>query len=625
MRAASRFAGVFSAEPACVSGVLHDPFSMGGLARAGGAVDRRGRSDQTRCVTGLVVSDPAARESPRSLRRFSAPELTPGLWIALWGAGAAAMVVVLAGTLLGDEDVPGYRLAFRLVGGAFVACGLIAWRRRPDSYSGLLMTATGFLLFVEPLFMQFDSPVVQTIGELFEDLWSITIIWLVLTLLSGGRLQTTADRVLVGAFVLELVLEVARHLFLVQEGNFLLVNADDGMADAFLGANQLLVTFACLGTAAVIAIRWKRATGPRRRALLPSVLGISSLLFFAVAQTAATLAIAWLAVLSLLLIPAGFLIGLLHSRLARGGLADMFRELLSLRGEELQAALARALGDPSLAVIYPDGSGRPFAPAEDGRRVVPIEHDGREIAALDYDAALDDDPELVEAVTAAATVALENELLHAESASRLAELQASRERIVTAGDTERRRLERNLHDGAQQRLVALAMQLRLIEHQIHDDPATAERLVKSASEELALSMGELRELARGIHPAVLDHGLEPALQTLAGQATVPTRVRYEDPDRLPETVELAAYFVASEALANVGKYARARTAAVKVTRTNGTVVVEISDDGIGGADASRGSGLRGLADRVEALDGRLRVLSPPGHGTIVRAELPCGS
>ena len=127
------------------------------------------------------------------------------------------------GTLLGDEDVPGYRLVFRLVGGAYVACGLIAWRRRPDSYSGLLMTATGFLLFVEPLFMQFDSPVVQTIGELLEDLWSITIIWLVLTLLSGGRLQTTADRVLVGAFVLEFVLEVAWHLFLVQDGNFLLV------------------------------------------------------------------------------------------------------------------------------------------------------------------------------------------------------------------------------------------------------------------------------------------------------------------------------------------------------------------------------------------------------------------
>jgi signal transduction histidine kinase len=169
------------------------------------------------------------------------------------------------------------------------------------------------------------------------------------------------------------------------------------------------------------------------------------------------------------------------------------------------------------------------------------------------------------------------------------------------------------------------MQLRLIEHQLHDDPAAAERLVKTASQELALSLGELRELARGIHPAVLDHGLEPALQALAGQATVPTTVAFEPSEALPETVELAAYFVTSEALANVAKYAEARTAAVHVTRENGGIVVEISDDGVGGADAARGSGLRGLADRVEALDGRLRVLSPPGHGTTVRAELPCGS
>ena len=183
---------------------------------------------------------------------------------------------------------------------------------------------------------------------------------------------------------------------------------------------------------------------------------------------------------------------------------------------------------------------------------------------------------------------------------------------MTAGDDERRRLERDLHDGAQQRLVALAMQLRLIQHEIQADPAAAQQLVDSASEELRLSMAELRELARGIHPAVLNHGLEPALQSLAGQATVPTDVAYAAEGELPEQVELAAYFVTSEALANVGKYARASSASVDVTRAGGGLVVRIADDGIGGADASRGSGLRGLADRVEALDGRLRVVSPPG-------------
>jgi signal transduction histidine kinase len=149
--------------------------------------------------------------------------------------------------------------------------------------------------------------------------------------------------------------------------------------------------------------------------------------------------------------------------------------------------------------------------------------------------------------------------------------------------------------------------------------------VTNASEELAMSLAELRELARGIHPAVLNHGLEPALQTLASQATVPTEVAYGAQGRLPEPIELAAYFVTSEALANVGKYARARSASVRVAHGDGELVIEIADDGIGGADAARGSGLRGLADRVEALDGRLRVVSPPGAGTVVRAELPCAS
>ena len=232
-------------------------------------------------------------------------------------------------------------------------------------------------------------------------------------------------------------------------------------------------------------------------------------------------------------------------------------------------------------------------------------------AALVYDASLDDDPELIEAVASAAGIAL-------ESRARL-------ERIVTAGDDERRRLERNLHDGAQQRLVALAMQLRLIQHELHTDPAAANRLVDNASQELAMSLAELRELARGIHPAVLNHGLEPALQTLAGQATVPTEVAYAAEGRLPEPVELAAYFVTSEALANVGKYARATSAKIRVVHDDGGLLVEITDDGVGGADATRGSGLRGLADRVEALDGRLQVDSPLGAGTVVRAELPCGS
>ena len=244
------------------------------------------------------------------------------------------------------------------------------------------------------------------------------------------------------------------------------------------------------------------------------------------------------------------------------------------------------------------------------------------MAALVYDAALDDDPELVEAVCAAAAIALENEALHAESRASLAELRASRERLVAAGDSERRRLERNLHDGAQQRLVALSLQLRIAQGQIRGDPAAAEELVTAASDELAQSLAELRELARGIHPAVLDYGLAAAVESLAGRSPVPTAVSVELPGRLPEAVELAAYFVASEALTNVAKYAQATKASVRIVRADDVAIVEIADDGVGGADETSGSGLRGLADRVEALGGHLYVTSPPGEGTVVTAELP---
>jgi PAS domain S-box-containing protein len=204
------------------------------------------------------------------------------------------------------------------------------------------------------------------------------------------------------------------------------------------------------------------------------------------------------------------------------------------------------------------------------------------------------------------------------------ELRRSRARIVEAGDVERRRLERNLHDGAQQRLVSLSLAMRLSQAQLHRNPEEAERLLKAASDELAQALAELRELARGIHPAVLtDRGLGPALEALVSRTQVPVELAVPE-DRLPASVEAAAYYVVSEALANVSKYAEASSVAVFVERRNGRAVVEVNDDGKGGADPASGSGLRGLADRVEALDGRLLVASPPGRGTKIRAEIPCG-
>jgi signal transduction histidine kinase len=253
------------------------------------------------------------------------------------------------------------------------------------------------------------------------------------------------------------------------------------------------------------------------------------------------------------------------------------------------------------------------------------ERDGRKIAALVHDPALGEEPQLVQSVCAAAALALENERLQAELRAQLEELRASRARIVEAADQARRRIERNLHDGAQQRLVSISMALGLAQAKLQSDPAAAGAVFGEARQGLSTALEELRELSHGIHPAILtERGLMAALDELTLRAAVPVELAVADTDRLPERVEAAAYYVVSEALANVAKHAHATIARVRVQPAGGKVVIEVADDGIGGADAGRGSGLRGLTDRVEALGGRLWLSTPPGQGTIVSAEIPCG-
>ena len=213
--------------------------------------------------------------------------------------------------------------------------------------------------------------------------------------------------------------------------------------------------------------------------------------------------------------------------------------------------------------------------------------------------------------------------LNAELHARLEELAASRARIVTAGDVERRRLERNLHDGAQQRLVSLSVSLQLALENLDSDPAAARATLADACDELALAHEELRELARGLHPAVLsNHGLRPAVGMLADRASIPVEIGEIPERRLPEPVEAAAYYLIAEALTNVTKYAQASEVRVRIGAGDASVVVEVSDDGVGGADPATGSGLRGLADRVEALGGTLEVVSPAGAGTTLKAKIP---
>ena len=574
----------------------------------------------------LPASDLALEPRAPLWSRLAASIHKPAVRTFLWVAVAIAESLALRPVLF-DREAPiqGIEVVFTLVGGSFAACGLIAWRRRPDSRSGMLMTATGFLFFIAPLLGQLSGELANTVRVLFVDYWVFPFVALILTLLTRGRLQSRLDRLLVASYLIPLGIgQVAWMMFDPEEGYLLLAFPDEDVAHVIDRGQRGTLAFICIATVVVVVARWWTATRPRRRALLPSIAGAFGLLCFAtllindLVSGTRSQALLWTAACSLVLVPVAFLAGLLRSRLARGGLADLFRGLGTTSAADLEGALRRVLGDPSVELA------RDGAPVADpGRSVAPVERNGRQVAALVYDASLDDDPELIEAASAATAVALENQHLLTEAESRMEELKASRERIVAAGDAERRRLERNLHDGAQQRLVAIALQLRLLQNRLGDDPGATE-LVTTASAELAESLAELRELARGMHPAVLEHGLAAALKALASRSTVPTTVSCDTRERLPDGVELTAYFVASEALANVAKYSHASHATVRLWRSAGHASIEIADDGVGGADATRGSGLRGLADRVEALDGTLKVVSPAGGGTTVTAELPCG-
>ena len=574
----------------------------------------------------LGVAQPSGSGAP-AFARFRSARPEGWLWIALWIAVAAAEVLALRPVLF-DREAPiqGIEVVFTLVGGSFAACGLLAWRRRPDSRSGPLMVATGFLFFVAPLLGQVQGELANTLRVMGVDYWIFPFVTLLLTLLTSGRLQTRFDRLLVASYAIPLGIgQIAWMMTDPEEGHLLLAFPDADVAHVIDRGQRGLLIVCCLVTVVVVMARWWASTRPRRRALLPSVAGAFALLCFATLLVTDLVAgtrsqtLLWIAACSLVTVPLAFLAGLLRSRLARGGLADLFRGLGATSTVDLQAALRRALGDPSLELAL---EGVPTAGP--GRAVAPVERNGRQVAALVHDASLDEDPELLEAACTATAVALENQRLLAEADLRLDELKASRERIVAAGDAERRRLERNLHDGAQQRLVAIALHLRLLQSRVGDDPDAAE-LVTTASAELAESLSELRELARGMHPAVLEHGLEAALDALANRSTVATTVSCETRERLPGPVELTAYFVVSEALANVAKYSGASRASIRLWRAGPLAKIQIADDGVGGADDTRGSGLRGLADRVEALDGRLYVTSPPGAGTTITAELPCGS
>ncbi len=575
---------------------------------------------------------------------------------ALWALAAAGFVfglAVLALILTNDEleAAAAWGAGTLVVGWSFVGVGLFAWARRPDNRVGTLMAGTGFAWLLASLSFS-DVPLIFTVGQVFGSLFFAVVMHLLLAFPSG-RLQSRLERRLVLAtYLLTTVVIAPMWLFADSQAldcdscpeNVLLVEPNEQLVTT--GTSLLNIVGAGLVVTVLVILirRWRQATAGQRRLLVPvysagaavMLLLVVTVVLQASGADAWTLDVFWISTMvPFALVPYMFLVTLVRARMIQTGAVG---QLIARMGEtprrgQLRDELARALGDPSIELVYwlPDGErfvdarGRTVElPAPGSRRgVTRIERDGSLVAAIVHDA-LDFEEEL-DAIGAAAAIAIENERLDAELRAKVAELRESRSRMLRVGLEERRRLERDLHDGAQQRLVSMALGMRLARDRMRDDPDAAERMLDGAGAELDAALEELRELARGIHPAVLsDRGLDAALETLARRAPLPVELNREAYERLPESIELAAYFVVSEALTNVAKYADASHAQVNVARRNGKLLVEVTDDGVGGADPDNGTGLRGLADRLAVIEGRLEVESPPGAGTRIRARIPCG-
>jgi signal transduction histidine kinase len=559
------------------------------------------------------------------------------------GCAAAGIAVALAFTSdhLANPGVRAALLSWLILG--YVLAGVVAWSRRPGSRLGPLMVAAGFATAVGSLAWS-NAALPFTAGELFDFLAPVIFLHVFLAY-PTGRLRSGIERGLVSAgYATAVGLELIRML-LGDMGprNVLAVVDAPGAASAV--TNVLLIGLGAISLAGigVLALRRRKAGPSLRRSLDLLVnsfalgLVMIAVLFLSIVLEAPGVETTRRVTFGVIgIAPVVFLVALLRARLAHSAVGDLLVELRAKPAApaDLRDALARAVRDPSLTLAYWLPEYRSWADAEglpvelpgagSARALTVIDVDGVPVAALVHDRALLDEAELLESVRAAAGMALEHGRLQVELKARLDEVRGSRARIVAVTQEERQRLERNLHDGAQQRLIALSLDLGRLVDENGGSAGTRARL-EEARREIAVSLEELRAVARGLHPAVVSgHGLEVALEQLAAGAPVPCRLEIAVEGRLPEPLEVAAYYLVSESLANVGKHARASAASIGVAAKAGTLVVEVVDDGVGGADTERGSGLRGLADRVEALGGSLRVWSPPDGGTRVMAEIPCG-
>ncbi len=551
-------------------------------------------------------------------------------------------LAVAAGLAVGwlgvHEQVAGTRIAADLaLSWALMAASLIVLERPRWRRARWLLAATPFALLGANLEWA-SSHALWTLGFLLEGLWVAFLVQLVLTFPEGHPWSRLARVAVLAAYALTLGGQLVGGLVVSDTRDLLAVTSQPSVAHAIDRAQAMGGVGVALAVLFLVLQRMHALGRPARRAQAPLLLaaGITGLaglvwLGWLVATDARVPTLETIARALAMTIPVGIVVGIGWSRLRRPQASELVVELRSEAAATMRERLARALGDPTLDVAYRLGdgryvnaAGRPIdLPQRADRAVTAVTVRGEEIAALVHDPALLDEPALVESVRATAALVLENERLAAEVRSQLAEVRASRGRIVTAADAERRRIERNLHDGAQQRLVTLSVALGL--EASRADRAAADVLSR-AQDEVEQALGELRELARGIHPTLLrDEGLTAAVKALARRAPLPVTVQSNVRDRLPDPVELAAYFVVSEALTNVVKHATASEASVRLEHETATLRVTMTDDGVGGARITPESGLAGLRDRLEALDATLLIESEAGSGTNVCAAFPCGS
>jgi signal transduction histidine kinase len=497
-----------------------------------------------------------------------------------------------------------------LAGWSLIGCGLVAWALRPRNRCGALMAAAGFAWFL-PNFSGSSVGAISWLGAHSLYLYRGPLVQLVLTYPRGRRSSRVERAAIIGGWIAAVVTPLWRS----EVVTILLAAA--------------LVAVAAAGYASAVGReRRTRFYGLGATLFLAAVLAVNAVLRLAVPTGAVQDATLLTTQVALCLLSLALLAGLLQAPWERAALTDLVVELSEDRSGTLRDALARALGDPTLEVayrlpsgLYVDASGQPVDLAARGpdRRITRLVRDGQEVAALIHDEAVLDDPALLEAVAAAARLTASNARLQAEVRAQVAEVEHSRRRLLQAGDEEGRRLEQRLDRGALRRLRSLEQILAAAHARAR--PNSLAR-IERAEAQLTLTLDELSELAAGLHPSELARGgLSQALASLSTRLPLPVVIAVSN-ERLPAEIEAAVYFVCSEALANAAKYASASQAAVTVSTTEKTVHVKVVDDGVGGADVTSGTGLRSLADRVEALGGRLGVESPHAGGTRVEAQIP---